>query len=325
MEPQVPQPLVMTVTGPVAPATLGLTDAHTHTWIEPVPGAAPDLPRLNDQFAIAAELIEFRESGGGALVDCQPGGCGRNGQMMQELSRFSGVRIVACTGFHLKKYYPPDYWLYRPHLEPDDVRVYFGREINEGLVETRDQPQPVRAGFIKIACEAKLADTPAALIEAAAQAGIQTGVAIEVHTEQGSEAEKIAARFAQHGFPLNRLIICHIDKRPDLGLHCELARQGVTLEYDTFYRPKYQPDKHVWPLLEQMVAAGLEQQIVLATDMADAAMWSRLGGRPGQTAFTGQIMARLQAIGFEATTIQRLMGGNIAGRLAYPVTHSNSQ
>jgi hypothetical protein len=36
-------------------------------------------------------------------------------------------------------------------------------------------------------------------------------------------------------------------------------------------------------------------------------------------------MARLQAIGFEATTIQRLMGGNIAGRLAYPVTHSNSQ
>jgi phosphotriesterase-related protein len=319
MEQQLPPSVVMTVTGPVAPTELGFTDAHTHTWIEPVPGASPGLPQLCNQANITAELRDYRQSGGKTLVDCQPGGCGRNGRVMQMLSRQSEVQIVACTGFHLKKYYPPDYWLYRSHIDLDDLRVYFVREITEGLVETRNQPQPVQAGFIKIACETDLNHTPAHLIEAAALAGRETGTAIEVHTEKGSDADKIAARFQEHGFPLTRLIICHIDKRPDFGLHSELAQAGVTLEYDTFYRDKYEPDKHVWPLLEKMVAAGLGHRVVIATDMAEASMWARLGGRPGQTAFTGQLLPRLQAIGFEENAIQKLLGQNIAALLAKKV------
>ena len=311
---------VMTVTGPVAPAELGVTDAHTHVWIEPVPGTPPSLPQLCDRPKITAELKAFRQSGGTTLIDCQPGGCGRNGRVMQALSRDSGVQIVACTGFHLKRYYSPNYWLYRSKVSIDELQAHFVREITEGLEETRRLAQPVQAGFIKIACDADINDTPARLIEAAARASLQTGVAIEVHTEQGSAAEKIVSRFLRHGLPLNRLILCHMDKRPDFGLHRTLALEGITLEYDTFYRPKYQPDQNVWPLLERIVAAGLEQQVVIATDMAEAAMWSRLGGEPGQTAFMTQIMTRLQTVGFETQTINRLMGENIANRLAFPIS-----
>ena len=311
--------MVMTVTGPVAPAEMGITDAHTHVWIEAIPGTVPGLPQLTDQQNIVAELVDYRNSGGKTLVDCQPGGCGRNGRIMQELSDRSGVQIVACTGFHLKKYYRPGYWLYRPEVTVDEVQAYFAGEISQGLEETRQLRQPVLAGFIKIAAEADINDTPAGLIEAAALAARQTGVAIEVHTEKGSDAEKIATRFQQHGLPFSRLILCHMDKRPDLGLHQELAQAGIVLEYDTFYRVKYRPDQNVWPLLESMVASGLEQQIVLATDMAEAALWARLGGGLGQTAFINQIMSRLQAIGFISETVMRLMGGNIANRLAYPL------
>jgi phosphotriesterase-related protein len=310
------QPQVMSVTGPVSPEALGLTDGHTHTWIEPVAGTRPGLPVLTDQPAIIAELIEYRESGGGSLVDCQPGGCGRNGEIMRELSRASGVRIVACTGFHLQQYYPADAWIYQPTTDVEAATDYFTEEITVGLREAQHLPQPVRAGFIKIACEADLNQVPAHLIEAAARAGVETGVAIEVHTEKGADAEKIAQRFEQHGFPLTRLIICHIDKRPDFELHAELARAGVTVEYDTFYRAKYQPEQNVWPLLEKMVTAGLGHRVVIATDMAEAAMWTRLGGSPGQTAFTGQILPRLQAFGFAEETIQQLMGHNIANLLA---------
>ena len=35
---------VMTVLGPVAPAALGVTDAHSHLYIAPVPGGAADAP-----------------------------------------------------------------------------------------------------------------------------------------------------------------------------------------------------------------------------------------------------------------------------------------
>ncbi|MCB0154926.1 MAG: hypothetical protein KDF65_09015 [Anaerolineae bacterium] len=311
------QPLVMTVTGPVRPADLGLTDGHTHTWIEPVAGTRPGLPLLFDQARITAELIEYREAGGGSLVDCQPGGCGRNGEIMREMSQASGVKIVACTGFHLRQYYPADAWIYQRTTGLGAAKDYFIEELTIGLRETQHLSRPVRAGFIKIACEADINQVPAQLIEAAARAGVETGVAIEVHTEKGADAEKIAQRLEQYGFPLTKLVICHIDKQPDFALHAELAEAGVTLEYDTFYRTKYQPERNVWPLLEKMIAIGLSQRVIIATDMAEAAMWHRLGGTPGQTAFAGQILPRLQTLGVAEEVIKQLMGQNIANLLAH--------
>ena len=306
---------VVTVTGPISVEEAGITDAHTHAWIAPVPGVPPGLPQLFDFPNISAELSDYRAAGGGTLVDCQPGGCGRDGRKLVELSRQSGVFIVACTGFHLRKYYPGDYWLYQETTSLDKLTFYFTDEITRGLAETDRQAEPVRAGFIKAASEADLEAVPAVLIEATAAAARETGVAIEIHTEKGADAEKIAVRYAALGLKPSRLVICHIDKRPDFGLHYELARAGITLEYDTFYRPKYRPEQNVWPLLERMVASGLADRVAIATDMAEASLWSRLGGEPGQTAFTGQIMARLQAIGFDEPTVKRLMGENIANCL----------
>ena len=69
--------------------------------------------------------------------------------MLAELSRLTGVPIIACTGYHLARYYPPDYWLWRATAEA--ARDYLVDEIVAGLAETRDTDQPVRAGFIKIA------------------------------------------------------------------------------------------------------------------------------------------------------------------------------
>lgn len=307
---------IVTVTGPIGVEEAGITDAHTHAWIAPVPGVPPGLPQLFDFANISAELSDYRAAGGGTLVDCQPGGCGRDGRKLVDLSRQSGVNIVACTGFHLRKYYPGDYWLYQETTSLDQLAFYFSDEISRGLAETGGQPKPVRAGFIKAASEADFDRVPAVLIEATAAAARETGVAIEIHTEKGADAEKIVARYAALGLDVSRLVICHIDKRPDFGLHYELARAGVTLEYDTFYRPKYQPEQNVWPLLERMVASGLADRVAIATDMAEASLWSRLGGGPGQTAFTGQIKTRMQAIGFDETTVRRLMGENIARCLA---------
>ena len=103
----------MTVNGPLAPSALGVTDAHQHVWIAPVTGGPAGAPLLCDRDVIAAGLTAYRAAGGGGLLDCQPGGCGRDGRALAELSRLTGVPIVACTGFHLARYYPPDFWLWR--------------------------------------------------------------------------------------------------------------------------------------------------------------------------------------------------------------------
>jgi phosphotriesterase-related protein len=155
-------------------------------------------------------------------------------------------------------------------------------------------------------------------MEAAAQAAAETGAAVEIHTEKGAEAEHIVASMGRFGLEGGRIVLCHVDKRPDFELHRDLAQAGVMLEYDTFYRPKYRPEEGVWPLLERMLAAGCDAQVAIATDMADASMWSRLRGGPGLTGLLTDIKPRLEKLGVQTETIEGLVGINIAGRLARP-------
>jgi 5-phospho-D-xylono-1,4-lactonase len=304
---------ITTVLGPARPEVLGVVDAHNHVWIEPVPGAIASGPTLTERGAILAELKEYRRAGGGTILDCQPGGCGRNGTVLAELSEASGVALVACTGFHRRRYYPPDFWLW--DATAGQAGEHFIAELRSGLTESQGAQRPVRAGFVKVACEAALADTPRAPLEGAARAAGQTGCALAVHTEQGAAAEEILRYLMSCGVGARQVILCHVDKRPDFGLHRELAQAGALLEYDTFYRPKYDPEANLWPLIERMVAAGLESCVALATDMADPGLWA-FGGGPGLAGLPTHIRGRLEALGLPQPAIRKLLGRNVAGRLA---------
>lgn len=337
---------IMTVLGPVEAEELGVVDAHSHLYIAPVAGGAADAPVLTDEAGVERELIAFRAAGGGAVVDCQPGGCGRDGRVLRRLAERSGVHVVAATGCHRRIYYPPDAPLFG--LSATTAADYFRAEIDYGLEETRgedDRPQTtdyrrqttdhgrptagngnqeavvrgpssvVYPGVIKLAAEATLAASPVAVFEAAAAVARETGYAIEVHTERGAAVEELLAFFGGQGLSPRRLVFCHVDKRPDFGLHRELARAGVMLEYDTFFRPKYAPERGVWPLIREMAAAGLAGQVALATDMADAALWVELGGAPGLLGFFTIVRDGLARLGLPAETIGGLMGRNIGKRL----------
>ena len=151
-------PQVMTVLGPVHPEELGTTDAHNHLWIEMVEGAAAGSPVLNSYGPILAELEDYRREGGTSILDCQPGGCGRNASRLADLSGDSGVKIVACTGFHRRRYYSADHWLWRATAE--QAAQHFMDEATLCVEEARERPEPVRAGFIKIGFESTVRETP---------------------------------------------------------------------------------------------------------------------------------------------------------------------
>ena len=107
-----------------------------------------------------------------------------------------------------------------------------------------------------------------------------------------------------------------MDKRPDTALHRELAAEGVLLEYDTFFRPQYDPERNLWPLLEGMLNAGMAGSIALATDLADSALWQTSGG-PGLAGLLTVVQARLRVMGVRDHTIRALLGANITQRLAH--------
>jgi len=305
---------VTTVLGSMSHTGMGVTDAHNHVWIENVPGADPSSPVLEDEENICQELRAYHDAGGNSLLDCQPGGCGRNGNVLVRLASSTGVNLIACTGFHRRKYYPPDYWLFS--ASESRIADHFIQELEECLMECRDQQVPVRAGFIKIALEANWKDIPGAALEAAAEAARRTGALIEIHTEKGLLAEKAVVYFEDHNISAKQVVFCHIDKRPDIGLHSELARYGVLLEYDTFYRPKYDPEKNLWPLVQEMVKTGLGDRIAFATDMAEQEMYKTIGNGPGLASLPGEIRRRLDRLNIDKQTIPDLIGGNIARRLA---------
>ncbi len=305
---------VVTVLGPVGAEAIGFTDAHSHAWIEPVTGADPDAPQLDERAPIVEELKAYRAAGGRGLVDCQPGGCGRNGNILAWLSVQSGVHIIASTGFHLRRYYGPEAPLWQ--MSAEEACDHFLTEIRAGLSETRDAERPVRPGLIKVAAEATLAQTPQPLLEAAAKAARATGYAVEVHTERGAAVEDLLDFFVAKDLSPAHIIFCHVDKRPDFGLHSELVEAGAMLEYDTFFRPKYDPQQNLWPLIQHMIAAGHARRLALATDMADSAMWSSFGGAPGMAAFLTAIKPRLEQMGVDQETIEYLLGGNVIRRLS---------
>ncbi len=301
---------VMTVTGPMTPAELGVTDAHSHLWVSPARGVVSGAPHVTDTTAVAGQLAAFRRAGGHTIVDCQPLFCGRNAAKLLTFATACGVAVVAATGFHRRLYYRGiDSIPWRCSLQ--QASEIFMHELMVSTVETASSGHPVRAGFIKVACEETLAGSPMGLLDAAAEASLRTGAAIEVHTQRGADADRIFAFFERRGVG-RRIILCHVDKRPDSGLHRELVQAGAALEYDTFLRPQYQPETHVWPLIAFMVRQGLTGSVCVGTDMVGD-MWEQ--GTCLADCFAS-VRERLMRLGATEQQVAGMTGGNVTRRLA---------
>lgn len=311
---------VVSVTGPIQPESFGVTDAHAHVWIDPPVGSSDNMPRLDDFKAAKKELSQFYANGGYGLVDCQPGGAGRDGNMLRLLSEKTGVKIVASSGFHLRKYYTKNYWLFAS--ETSNAANYFISELTQNLHESKENKYPILAGQIKIACPAKPEDWPKPLMVGAAQAAIATGAAIHIHTERGASAMRIFRFFEAQNLNPKKLILAHMDKRPDLQLHQTLIKAGCLLEYDTFSRAKYNPEENIWQLLPKLLEKDLSDGIAIANDLAFKHEWQVFNGSPGLTYLPLHIIPRLKSLNLDSETLANITGHNIARRLARPQPRS---
>ena len=159
-------------------------------------------------------------------------------------------------------------------------------------------------------------EIPQLALNAAVNAAKETGTAVEIHTEKGVLAENIVEYFLNNGVNSSQIVLCHVDKRADIGLHTELAKAGILLEYDTFFRTKYSPEENVWRLIDTMVNTGLSYRLALATDMAEAEYYHNLDGGPGLASLPGIIRERLIQMHVQENNIQQMLGENIARRLA---------
>jgi predicted metal-dependent phosphotriesterase family hydrolase len=195
--------IVRTVLGDIDPRAMGVTYAHEHLVID---GGRPVQMQadfdLSDVDRMASEVAAAADFGLGTVVDAMPCDAGRSAVKLAELSRRTGVHVIAPTGLHHDRYYGPAHWRHR--LSIDELADLFVADIREGI-DANDYSGPVvrrtahRAGVIKVAGSAGgPSDVDRPTFEAAAQAHGRTGAPILTHCEGGPAAGRPRRRPGSH-------------------------------------------------------------------------------------------------------------------------------
>ena len=261
---------VRCVAGDIPATGLGHTQCHEHIWLRKGPSFRVNPALCMDDYGKSLqELQEYCRAGGATIVDAQPGGFGRDGGKLLQLSKDSGVNIIAVTGCHKKIFAEEDF----SALSETALTDRFSREITEGMPEC----ESARAGVVKAAWDdGGLEDyVNQKIFSSVAATAAQTGAPALIHTEKDTDVFRMLRLFESYGVGADRILICHLDRSiPDPGLHKEVMAAGCFLCYDSVNRLKYVSHSEELALIGKMCDAGFEDKIVLSLDTTAARLRS---------------------------------------------------
>ena len=309
---------VTTVSGDISPGSLGFCQSHEHVCITRGRSSEinPDL-LIDDEMKSAEELRSYYSAGGRAIVDAQPVGCGRDARFLENISRGSGVHIIASTGFHKMIFYPEDHWIFS--ASEDELAEIFISELTGGMYIDCDFSPPrdratARAGQIKTALDTQGLGSPQykKLFLAASRAARTTGRTLMAHIERGANPIELAEFLQAEGIPPSRAVFCHMDRATDdLSIHREICSMGIFLEYDTICRPKYHDDEREAEIIAAMLDAGFEDNLLMGLDTTRARLRS-YGGAPGMSYILETFIPFLEARGVTQKQVQKFFVSNPA-------------
>lgn len=313
---------VRTVLGDIAGDDLGVTYAHEHVILDSplVEDRFADI-RLHDVDAAIAELRACAAAGVGTMVDATPCAAGRDPVRLAQVSRRSGVGIVAATGLHTERWYPGLSWA--NEAGPALLADLFTADVVEGI-DRFDYRSPVvertghRAGAVKIGwLDDAPSDRDRRVYEAAAETHRRTGVPLLTHCEGGRGGLAQIELLDGFGVAPERVVLSHTDKVADLGYHRDLLATGAYLEYDQALRQSPDEERGTAWLVTQMLAAGHGHRLMLGTDGARRSMWTSLGGAPGLAWLLTGFVPLLRERGATGMQIEEMLVANPARLFAF--------
>lgn len=264
------------VCGPISPRELGFCQSHEHLALSRGKSWEIDSNLCID--SVEKSILEtrlYRQAGGSTIMDAQPGGCNRMTSELVEISKRSGVNIMASTGFHKLYFYYKEHWIFsRPQ---EEITEFFIRELTDGMFTDADTvfsgtQISARAGFIKTALDSgDFTPQYQRLFLAALRAAEAAKRSIMIHVEKGSDPVKLLDFLTKNGADPKRLIFCHLDRAcPDLTIPLCILKEGSFLEFDTIGRFKYHDDLTEASLFRILVEMGFENQLLFSLDTTRA-------------------------------------------------------
>jgi len=266
------QETVMTVNGPIRPEDLQFTLNHEHILVDFI-GAGNvnrDRYRTEDVFNTALPILQdLKEKGCTTFIDCTPSYLGRDAQLLQRLSRASGLNIITNTGYYgaaAEKYLPH-------HAYIESAEQIASRWINEWT--NGIDGSSIRPGFIKTGVDkAPLTAVQRKVIEAAAITHLATGLTIGVHTGNGEAAKEQLGILKSRGVSPSARIWIHAQNEGNDQYHFGAARQGSWVSFDGV-RPE-SSEAHIGHL-KAMKSEKLLDRVLVSQDSG----WYHVGETKG--------------------------------------------
>jgi phosphotriesterase-related protein len=359
---------VMTVLGPVPDGELGFTSMHEHVlydgtvyfkrtegkFPESMP-VKPDDPvsleniglhqrnftltrdgcSMQDEEWMAAELAEFKESGGNALVEMSAPGLRCNLPGIKRLSEKTGVHVIATTGLYTEDSWPERFQA----MTGAEYQAYMLDEIENGIEDTGIKPGALKIAITELTKQQELA------LRAAGRVSNESGLMLTVHPgfEIGNDGRRIVKILKEEGVNLERVIVAHGDGflvggdlrtlilQPEswclsLDYHKEVLGQGANISIDCFGH-QWSVELTGWILerdwhrlggLVALIKEGYSPQMVLGTDTFIKIL-TRRGGGEGYCRLTRFVIPTLREVGVSDFDIRQMTVENPARLLARQV------
>lgn len=303
--------IIRTVLGDVSPEGLGVTLGHEHIITGPPADITDADLRMDNERKACDELVSFKAAGGSAMVEMTTVDYGRDIAALARISLQTGIHIIAATGYNKGKFADR----ISSQLSTQQIADWMIDEIRAGASRTQH-----RCGVIKAASSLDHAGPhERRVFEAAAAAHLATGVPISTHTEAGTWALEQMQLLRDFGVSPDRVLLGHLDRKPDIGYLREVAATGAYMGFDQCGKHKYLPDAARVELIVKLVTEGYARQLIVSGDMARCSSLQAYGGGPGYAHVPTTIAAHLTQAGLATQDIEALIGSNARRLLAFVV------
>ena len=224
------QEIVMTVNGPLSSSELGITLPHEHFLVDFIGADSTGFQRWNKDTVISVVLpflMEAKKLGVKSIVECTPAYLGRDPELLQRLSRASGMNIITNTGYYgaINNKALPKYAF---DETVDQISARWINEWENGIGSTG-----IRPGFIKIAVppDSILSPVHEKIVRAAARTHLKTGLPINAHTGPFKTALAELNILKTEGVDPSAFIWTHA-QADSISTHLIAAKMGAWVSLD---------------------------------------------------------------------------------------------
>ena len=201
---------------------------------------------------LAVEVL--KKSGFDMFVDGTPCDLGRDVRLLKAVSKKSGVKIVASTGF----YYLPN--IYSDCRTANDLIDWILKECEVGMEGTNIKP-----GILKCAShESKLNSHTEKRLQTMAVVQNKTGLPMYVHCSHNNEVEEKLEFLIKNGANPERLIIGHCALKPNANYLENIIKSGCYIAMDQNHCTPHK--EQAIEVLNALCARGYSNKILLSSD-----------------------------------------------------------